>query len=257
VLDAFGVDRGSLVHLEGGQGYTWRAGDLVLKAGVEPRFVAWLCEVGGTIRPDGFRLATQVPALDGRLVVGGWSATTWLDGDPRPADVDALLEVSAALHRSLLAAGLAWPNFLRGRTDRWAAADRVAWGEEAPPRFAPGGVREVLRLVGPFLQKAWRRGAPQVVHGDLGGNVLFDDAGGGPPGVIDLSPYHRPAAFADAVVVADAVAWHGVAISAAEAFAAGSPRGHELLARAVVFRVLAGPDEVAAYRAVAEVAATG
>ncbi len=49
--------------------------------------------------------------------------------------------------------------------------------------------------------------ASQLVHGDLTGNVLF--AEGLPPAVIDVSPYWRPPAFADAVVVGDALLWEG------------------------------------------------
>jgi hypothetical protein len=46
-----------------------------------------------------------------------------------------------------------------------------------------------------------------LIHGDVTGNVLFDDHL--PPLVIDLSPYWRPPAFASAIVVADAVAFEG------------------------------------------------
>jgi Ser/Thr protein kinase RdoA (MazF antagonist) len=45
----------------------------------------------------------------------------------------------------------------------------------------------------------------QVIHGDLTGNVLFDDSQ--PPAIIDFSPYWRPAAYASAIVVADALVW--------------------------------------------------
>lgn len=249
VLDAFGVDRGALVALDGGQGHTWRADDLVLKPGLDARFVAWLATVGERVEPAGhFRLATPVAATDGRWVVGGWSATTWMVGDHRPGDVAALLDLSAALHDALRAAAVTWPAFLRARTDRWATADRVAWGEERPARFTSAAVCEVLDNLAPLLQEQWQGSDPQIVHGDLAGNVLFDDDGL-PPAVIDLSPFFRPAAFADAVVIADAMAWHGVSPAVADDFAA-MPSGRQLLARAVAFRVVAGPDEVEAYRPV-------
>jgi hypothetical protein len=47
----------------------------------------------------------------------------------------------------------------------------------------------------------------QLIHGDLTGNVLFDDRL--PPAVIDLAPYWRSTAFASAIVVADALVWEG------------------------------------------------
>jgi hypothetical protein len=46
----------------------------------------------------------------------------------------------------------------------------------------------------------------QVIHGDLTENVLFAD--GLPPAIIDVTPYYRPASFASAVVIGDAVRWH-------------------------------------------------
>jgi uncharacterized protein (TIGR02569 family) len=49
--------------------------------------------------------------------------------------------------------------------------------------------------------------APQVVHAELFGAVLFDDAG--VPALIDLVPAWRPKEWAAAVIVVDAVAWGG------------------------------------------------
>jgi hypothetical protein len=46
-----------------------------------------------------------------------------------------------------------------------------------------------------------------LVHGDLLGNALFDD--GLPPAIIDWPSYWRPASWAAAVVVADALCWFG------------------------------------------------
>ena len=256
MLEAFGVDRGALAHLEGGEGTSWRAGDLVLKPGLDQRFVAWLASLGEQLDTgDRFRLANPVAALDGRFVVGGWSATAWMAGEPRPGEVRPLLDVSADLHAALRATAIAWPAFLRARTDRWATADRVAWGEERPSRFSSPAMSDVFDELDRFLLKPWRGDAPQLVHADLTGNVLFDEGEELPPAVIDLSPYFRPALFADAVVVVDAVAWHDASLDEAVAFATASPFSRDALARAVVFRLVAAPDEIDRYRALVHVAA--
>ena len=47
------------------------------------------------------------------------------------------------------------------------------------------------------------------MHGDLAGNVLL--VPGGPPSIIDISPYWRPRSYAEGIVVADALCWHGAA----------------------------------------------
>ena len=54
-------------------------------------------------------------------------------------------------------------------------------------------------------------GPSQIVHGDLTGNVLV--APGAPPAVIDISPYWRPPEYAEGVVIADALCWHGASAS--------------------------------------------
>lgn len=88
------------------------------------------------------------------------------------------------------------------RSDPWAVADRMAWGEEEAI-YAD----ELAPLVAPLIERLMPVEADgQVIHGDFGGNVLFED--GLPPAVIDFSPDWRPAAFAKAVVVVDALAWH-------------------------------------------------
>ena len=72
--------------------------------------------------------------------------------------------------------------------------------------------------------------------------MLFADARGLPPAIIDVSPYYRPRSFADAVLVADAVAWDDAPLSFAERFVLTAASGAELLARALVFRLVAAGE---------------
>jgi hypothetical protein len=61
------------------------------------------------------------------------------------------------------------------------------------------------------------------------------------PAIIDVSPYWRPAPYADAVVVVDALLWWGAHESLLEAaLPPGSAVGtwHQLLLRAAVFRLV-------------------
>jgi len=75
-------------------------------------------------------------------------------------------------------------------------------------------------------------GPSQIVHGDLAGNVLFNP--GSAPAIIDVSPYWRPTAYADGVVIADALCWHDAAGSLLEQAGVSVPA----VARALLFRVL-------------------
>jgi len=73
----------------------------------------------------------------------------------------------------------------------------------------------------------------QLIHGDLTGNVLFDDAQ--PPAIIDFSPYWRPPAYASAIVAADALVWERADRQVLDAVAHISDFG-QYLVRALIFR---------------------
>jgi hypothetical protein len=77
----------------------------------------------------------------------------------------------------------------------------------------------------------------QVIHGDFTANVLF--APGEEPCVIDFSPYWRPAAFALAVVVSDAITWANADPSIID-LCGDVPGFDQWLARATLRRVWEG-----------------
>ncbi len=241
VLDAWGLPSGAL-PLEGGQGTSLRVGDVVLKPYADDVEVGWFAGLCDRFPAEAsVRLPRPVPAIDGRLVVDGWTATRFVAGTPVD-DGDS----SAEAWRPVLTAGRAFhaaiaaepePPHLALRTHRWAVADRAAWGEIEAPHPGAGSRRllDAARLL------AVDEGLPlQLVHGDLSGNVLL--AEGLPPAVIDVSPYWRPAAYADAIVVIDALLWWR---SDSALLALGQPVGlptrawRSLLTRALVFRLLA------------------
>ncbi|MFN8158867.1 MAG: hypothetical protein U0R68_15730 [Candidatus Nanopelagicales bacterium] len=240
VLAAWGL-RAPASPLEGGQGRSVRVGDGVLKPHASDEFVQWYAGLCARVTSPAFRLPAVVPALDGRLVVEGWTATAYTPGAPVHDD-----DTSAEAWLPVLAAGRAFhtavvdepcPSFLAARTHRWAVADRVAWGEAKATSVGERS-RPLLTDASSLVVDD---GLPaQLVHGDLSGNVLL--AGSAAPSIIDVSPYWRPAAYADAVVVMDALLWWRTDPAVIEL---GRPDGvdgslwRSLLARAFVFRLLA------------------
>jgi hypothetical protein len=64
---------------------------------------------------------------------------------------------------------------------------------------------------------------------------LFDEQL--PPAVIDISPFWRPKRYADAILVIDAMAWHGAGEEALHTF--DDPIGVQMLIRALLFRLSA------------------
>jgi hypothetical protein len=63
-----------------------------------------------------------------------------------------------------------------------------------------------------------------------------------PPGVIDFTPYWRPALFCQAVVVVDALLWHAAPASLIAALPGA--RRTSVLARAALYRLIAS-DQLA------------
>ena len=254
VLAAFGVP-GPARPLAGGQGESLRAGHLVLKPARDPSEAEGVGEILEGIRERGFRLGRPVRAIDGRWVVEGWAATRFVAGAWTPAGRWAEVVAACRAFTGALA-GCRRPAFLAGRTHRWAFADAVAWGEA---ELAP------LEPVAPLLTRllALRRpvDAPsQLMHGDLAGNLLL--AEGLPPAVIDMSPYWRPAVFAEAVLAVDGLVWDG---APPESVLGQTPDFAQAFVRALIFRLVAqeqaarteGPErlrDIEAFRGLADVA---
>jgi uncharacterized protein (TIGR02569 family) len=229
VLEAFGVSAPK--PLAGGQGTAWRCGDLVLKPldqAMSPEELEWQGALLDDVDCDGFRVAHLRHARDGSALVEGWCAWTFVEGEHRMGAWAEAIAVGERFHDAL--ASFPRPSLIDRRTDHWATGDRVAWGELPAAAFAH--VKHVPELVAALRPVT---ATSSLVHGDLGGNVLFAD--GLPPAVIDLSPYWRPPAFASAVVVGDALVWEGADDSLLDAVA-HVPDFPQYLLRALIYRAV-------------------
>jgi uncharacterized protein (TIGR02569 family) len=235
VLHAFGVEEPAR-RLSGGQGSSWMAGGLVLKPDGGPVH-EWLGRSLDDVVTDGVRLSLPVPARNGAWVCRGWAATRWVEGgEPGYSAASTwieIIEAGRAFHRAV--AYLARPDCLKTRTDRWAMADRAVWGESRI-HFLP----EFVDLAGRLEAALEPLGGPQIVHADLTRNVLF--APGLAPAVIDISPYWRPPAYAEGVVIADALCWHGASAGLLEETGVSEAA----VARALLFRMATTNEAVVA-----------
>ena len=227
VLDAFGAT-GDARLLEGGQGRTWLVGDLVVKPVDQEAEHAWVCEAYAGWTAGEVAVPTPIRVGDG-WSVDGWSAYAYLPGRSARAGEDPgwFRHVHESFHAAV--ADLERPAFLDQRDDAWSYGDEVAWGTAEPHGSAETveTLARALALVEPVDLPA------QVVHGDLGGNVLRD---GERAGVIDWPPYWRPVGFALAVVAMDAVCWEGADLSLLDEWA-DVPCWDQLLLRAVIYRM--------------------
>ena len=260
VLASFGASADP-VSLPGGRGTAWRAGEVVLKPVGDPLVARWTADLYRDLDPldpldplaagrdPGFRVPRPLRAVaeDGATgdwvaqdpLAGAWVAWQWLPGEPASwsgvsPSWPSLIAASRAFHAAL--AGRPAPPWLGRDGSQWTVGDQVAWGERDPGSVlaaAPGPLAAQLRSLLAALRPV--RLPAQLIHGDLGGNVLF--AAGEPPAVIDFSPYWRPAGLALAIAAVDALTWSGADPAILDELA-HQPDLDQLLARAHVGRLV-------------------
>jgi len=227
VVEAFGL-AGEMVPTHTSD--VWRMGSAALKRVDDHDAVEWVCGLlANRSGEQGIRLQRPIAAADGRWIVDGWSASTWLSGEGDGTRWRQILEAAEVFHGWL--ADVERPAWLDEIDDPWRRSDRAAWGEQPADvrsEFVPL-VEELTSMRQPLLAQN------QLVHGDLTGNVLFSE--GLPPGIIDLSLYWRPPGYAAAIVAVDCFEWEGVGPGVLD-YVADQPDGEQLLIRAALFRII-------------------
>jgi uncharacterized protein (TIGR02569 family) len=233
-LRAFGVSGFSARRIDGGQGITFRAGLLALKRcpEEEAQSVEWLAGTLEHVEEDGFRIARPVRSASGSFLVDRWSATRWIDGttaiDGRWPEA---MSACVAFHRALR--HVPWSPTFENLDNPYSNIDAELWS--ATPTIDP--------RVGPIGERLGHQLRPvnlscQLVHGDPSeGNLLF--LPGSPVGIIDIAPYWHPPDYALAVMLADGIACSGAPVALLDTVRE-LPEMDQLLARAVLFRLLAG-----------------
>lgn len=244
VLDLFAVPD-AVEPVPGGSGLSFRAGDLVLSPGRDPRVAEWMNPILAhlSVRLDedpnrrrrDLRVALPVPARDGSWVVDGWGATRYEDGAVTCRDLEVTLAAGRVLHAQFAATVRQRPPGLSDRDDRWARAEHLVFGPAhdlltaAAGTHAAGVVRRAERLLDDRPL-----GADQLVHADLAGNVLID--GHGAPVVIDVAPSWRPLRWAEAITVLDSVLWLDAPRDVLTHFTSGARQ--QAMLRAIAWRAL-------------------
>jgi uncharacterized protein (TIGR02569 family) len=248
VLAAFGLSGVRPIPLGASWEGGWRCGEVVLSMVADNARAAWSARVRETLFVDGVRLARPVRSTDGRYVVSGWRADTFVAGQPEPRH-DEVVSAAVRLHEAT--GKLERPRFLtQGPTaapwadvDVFIAADRAAW-EERPLQSVPAAARAVsptadgqrsIELINQLAGLRRPTKSPnQLVDGDLYGTVLF--AGAAAPGITDITPYWRPSSWAAGVVVVDALSWGEADEGLIERWNA-LPEWPQMLLRALMFRL--------------------
>lgn len=247
VMAAFGTKSAEAESLGTSWDDGWRCGEVVLSRVADHARAAWSAKVREALFIDGVRLARPVRSTDGRYVVSGWRADTFVEGtaEPRHDEVVSagirLHEATAALERPRFltqAPGIPWTD-----VDVFVVADRAAWEDRPlhslpPNAIVSPGAADAEKSVDLINQLAALRkptkSPSQLVHGDLFETVVF--FGAAPPGITDITPYWRPASWAAGVAVVDALAWGDADDGLIERWEA-LPEWPQMLLRALIFRL--------------------
>ncbi len=247
VLAAFGLKGADPEELNTGWDSGWRCGEIVLSLVADHARAAWSAKARETLFVDGLRLARPVRSTDGRYVVSGWRADTYVAGAPE-ARHDEVVSAGVRLHE--VTASLERPRFLAQapvppwtEVDVFTVADRAAWDDRPLQVLPPGAppipdTQDRTQSVELVMQLAALRrpteSPNQLVHGDLYGTVLF--AGTAAPGITDITPYWRPAPWAAGVAVVDALSWGEADDELIERWD-DMPEWPQMLLRALIFRL--------------------
>lgn len=201
VLMAFGLV-GDVEPLAGGYETSVLVDGVVLKQVMNLDVAAFGQEVLSSVSCPSVVIPEPLRTLSGEWAAVGWTATRFVEGlIPARSDSALLLDVGRELAEALARAGDVDVAPVRGRTDRWAVAERFAFGELTLPITT-----ETNRVVDVLRTHIGEDTAPsQLIHADLAGNVFVDPIG--QPVVLDFTPAFRSIGFQAGIVIADTLLW--------------------------------------------------
>ncbi len=228
VLKTFNLS-GRVKRLNGGQESNFLVKDVVLKKVENAEELLWIAKTLENITNKKLRLQKYLKSKNNKYIEKGWSAYKFLEGKHYNKNWKRKKEVSELFHN--IFKDIKKPGFINNRINPWSLADKMTWGEipiKIHPKIRPYA-DNLVKHISPIKLKS------QVIHGDIQGNILFSK--GKSPAVIDLSLYWRPADFALAVMVVDALVWEDASRNILKLFK-GKKEFTQLLLRAELRRIL-------------------
>ncbi|MEM7112690.1 MAG: hypothetical protein AAF614_09660 [Chloroflexota bacterium] len=230
VLEAFGCEE-IPKRLSGGEGNSFLVGNTVLKFTHNAERTEWASDLLFRTPQAGFRISRPKMSREGSFIYAGWEATSYEPGEHVNGRFLEKLTVCRAFHAALHT--LTISSALPASNDRWTRAHQIAWQEVAMPEALHPEIRQLITPIFQSYQHIER--TQQIIHSDICGNILF--APDLEPLVIDFSPAYGPSEYAEAILVADAMAWENAPVSLAEVLPQ-TAYIQQLLLRAINFRLI-------------------
>jgi uncharacterized protein (TIGR02569 family) len=199
IASAFGCT-GAKQKLAGGEGRSVRVGQCVLKPIDNPARYSWACELLLGISQEGFRLSVPRQTTDGSFVYKGWGASTFEPGQHVHGRWQERLNIARAFHSKV---NENENSPMPPSDDWWSVAHEIAWQvAPLPSNLHPKTIKLVKEIFARYRPLARDR---DIIHSDICGNIIFQE--GLDPCIIDFSPAYGSVEYAEAILVADAIAW--------------------------------------------------
>ncbi len=210
IAEAFG-SREIPVLLKGGQGTTYRSGNIILKPSEGDEKQTWTAELYQSLPESSqVRFPRPIKSINGTWVYNGYIALSFVEGEHIEGHYAKKLSASIAFHELLH--GIPKPDFIGLGENSWSIGDLVALDKREfnyDQEFM-----DLYNQIKPHLKQL--NFPEQLVHGDLSGNFLVHHVL--PTAIIDYSHAWAPNGFAEGIMLADVIAWEDAELKDLQVF---------------------------------------
>jgi hypothetical protein len=230
IINAFTDNDKKIVPMSGGQNTSVRVGGVVIKPIDEIEKYNWLAEKFEGLRSQNIIIANPVRDNTGNFLNNGYGATKYVRCKFIKNKLREKLLASDEFHG--LVKGITKPEGFSLWESPWSKATKIAWSEIDLPIIGNGDIKRILESIQDKYEEV--KLANQFIHSDLAGNILFRFY---KPVIIDISPEFRPVEYANALLIADSIAWHGAKLNSLKYLRYDKELKRQLLIRAIMFRL--------------------
>ncbi|MBD3328805.1 hypothetical protein GF340_05925 [Candidatus Peregrinibacteria bacterium] len=217
--------------LSGGQGESYKIGNIVIKPVHEEEKYIWLANALEKINFENLQYSGPIKSKNGNYVEDSYCATTFIPGSFHEGRIEEKIKAAISFNSSIK--NISKPIFFDEWKSPWTKAQDVAWSKQSIPSNLParfkGYINELENI------KAEINLQSQLVHCDFAGNILFNE---NEPIIIDFSPGFFPAEYSIICLVVDSIAWHNAKIDELKHIDLDEFTKLQLILRAVIFRLL-------------------
>ena len=225
------TDSEKFSSIEGGQNESIKAGDVVLKPVHEIKRYLWISDELNKLQFDQIKVALPLKSKKGNYIEDAFGATPYFEGKFYKNKLTKKLEACRILNSKI--SSVQKPQDFDNWINPWTKAQDLAWNKPTVPQNIPleiaKAINELLNLRKPLTLLS------QLIHTDLAGNILFDEAD--TPIVIDFTPGFYPKEYGELLLLVDSIAWYNASLDILQLINATDFIKQQLVIRALIFRL--------------------